>query len=83
MRMRFAYGDVFPPTDAAGRTIFVWDIIKQSSQATPALREALREAARSETTKKDLITFVGLYFKLELFADDVSCCRRCMVGMPL
>ena len=69
MRMRFAYGDVFPPTDAAGRATFAWDIIKKTSQSTPVLRKALREATRSETVKKDLITFVGLYFKHELFAE--------------
>lgn len=67
--MRFAYGDVFPPTDAAGRATFAWDIIKKTSQSTPVLREALREATRSETIKKDLITFVRFYFKHELFAE--------------
>jgi hypothetical protein len=51
MRMRVAYGDVFPPTDAAGRATFAWDIIKQSSQSTPVLWQALREAAASENTK--------------------------------
>jgi len=66
--MRFAYGDVFPPTDAAGHAMFAWDIIKKTSQSTPVLREALREATHSETVKKDLITFVGFYFKHELFA---------------
>jgi hypothetical protein len=81
--MRFAYGDLFPPTDAAGRATFIWDMIKQSSQAKPALREALREAARSEITKKDLITFVGFYFKFELFAHDLSGCRLCMGVTPL
>ena len=68
MRMRVAYGDVFPPTDAAGRATFVWDVIKQSSQSTPVLREALREAAASEHTKRDLITFVRFYSKPGLFA---------------
>ena len=68
MRMRVAYGDVFPPTDAAGRANFVWDVIKQSSQSTPVLREALREAATSEFTKRDLITFVCFYLKIQLFA---------------
>ena len=67
MRMRVAYGDVFPPTDAAGRAIFAWDVIKQSSQSTPVLREALKEAATSEHTKRDLITFVRFYSKPELF----------------
>jgi len=68
IRMRVAYGDVFPPTDPAGRATFAWDIIKQSSQSTPVLRQALREAASSENTKRDLITFVRLYSKHERFA---------------
>ena len=67
MRMCIAYGDVFPPTDAAGHAIFAWDVIKQSSQSTLVLREALREAATSEHTKRDLITFVCFYSKPELF----------------
>ena len=65
--MRVAYSDVFPPTDAAGHAIFTWDVIKQSSQSTPVLREALREAATSEHTKRNLITFVHFYSKPELF----------------
>jgi hypothetical protein len=68
MRMCVAYGDVFPPTDAAGCATFVWDVIKQSSQSTPVLREALREAAASEHIKRNLITFVHFYSKPGLFA---------------
>jgi len=80
MRMRVAYGDVFPPTDAAGRATFAWDIIKQSSQSTPVLRQALREATASENIKRDLITFVRFYLTHELFAKYLY--RLCMVVTP-
>ncbi|KIM35960.1 hypothetical protein M413DRAFT_32094 [Hebeloma cylindrosporum] len=79
MRMRFAYGDVFPPTDPAGRATFAWDIIKQSSQSTPALREALKEAAASETTKKDLITF-AMYGRNAIMNSIVSKARTKVEG---
>jgi hypothetical protein len=72
MRMHVAYGDVFPSTDAAGHAKFVWNVIKQSSQSTPVLREALREAATSEFTKRNLITFMCFYLKLQLFAKYFS-----------
>lgn len=68
MRMCVAYGDVFPPTDPAGHTTFIWGIIKQSSQSMPVLQQALREAATSENIKRDLITFTCFYLKLELFS---------------
>ena len=67
--MWFAYSNVFPSTDVAGHAMFAWDIIKKTSQSTPMLHEALREATCSETIKKDLITFVGFYFKHELFSE--------------
>jgi hypothetical protein len=83
MRMRVAYGDVFPPTDAAGHANFVWDVIKQSSQSMPVLTEALREAATSEFTKRDLIKFMCFYLKLQSFSKFFSYYRPCMVATLL
>ena len=71
MRMHVAYGDVFPPTDPAGHTTFIWGVIKQSSQSMQVLQQALREAATSENTKRDLITFMHFHLKLELFSEYI------------